>query len=102
MGKVSVRGTERHLKRRNERRSGKKKKTTGKRKEDEDRERERKRKKREKERESVVTYKMGISFWTGQTSFDEADRRKHPKWNRILKRAGISTWAKWKKGENED
>ena len=47
----------------------------------------------------MVTYRMGISFWTGQTSFDEADRRKHPKWNRILMRAGISTWAKWKKKE---
>lgn len=52
---------------------------------------------REEKRRKTVTYRMEISFWTGQTSFDEADRRKHPKWNRILKRAGISTWAKRKK-----
>ena len=45
VGKVSVRGTEQHLRRRN----GKKKKTTGKRKEDEDRER---RERKEKMRES--------------------------------------------------
>lgn len=59
---------------------------------------ERERERGEKERDrKMVTYRMEISFWTGQTSFDEADRRKHPKWNRILRRAGISTWAKWKK-----
>lgn len=60
-------------------------------------EKERERREEKRRERETVTYRMEISFWTGQTSFDEADRRKHPKWNRILRRAGISTWAKWKK-----
>lgn len=60
-------------------------------------EKERERREEKRRERETVTYRMEISFWTGQTSFDEADRRKHPKWNRILRRAGVSTWAKWKK-----
>lgn len=96
---VSVRGTERHLKRRNERRNGKKKKTTGKRKEDEARKREREKRKGERQKDGNL--QNGDFFLDRPNQFRRGGSKEAPEVESDLEEGRYFHMGKVEKGENE-